>query len=105
MIIVTHPGSAHRDEFLACCLLLADDNIAPHIERIERRDCKAEDLEDRNTIVLDQGGMYSEPFHNYDHHQLGRDAAPVCSITMVLTMLGIDILSACGRTIFRIICQ
>jgi len=85
--IVTHPGQAHRDEFMACCLLLAS-GIA---KSIERRDPTEEDLNDPDVIVLDQGGRHEPDKLNFDHHQLERDAAPTCSITLVLPYLGIDV--------------
>jgi hypothetical protein len=85
--IVTHPGSAHRDEFMACCLAIA----AGKCGRIERRDSTDEDLNDPNVIVLDQGGRHEPALMNFDHHQLPRDAAPTCSITLILPYLGIDV--------------
>lgn len=85
--VVTHPGHSHRDEFISCCLLIA----AGKVDRVERRDCTAEDLNDINTIVLDQGGRYEPELANFDHHQFPRDASPMCSITLILHYpLGID---------------
>ena len=86
-IVVTHPGAAHRDEFLASCLLIAANKAA----RIERRDCTAVDLENPEVFVLDQGGRHEPDKLNFDHHQLERDAAPTCSITFILPYLGIDV--------------
>lgn len=86
-LIVTHPGRAHRDEFMACCLLIA----AGEADRIERRDCDDEDLNDPNVIVLDQGGRHEPELMNFDHHQLPRDAAPTCSITLILEHLLIEV--------------
>ncbi len=36
--ILTHPGGSHKDEFLACCLLLAENPVP-----IVRREPTAED--------------------------------------------------------------
>ena len=84
--IITHPGQAHRDEFMACSLLIA----AGKCDRIERRDATEEDLNDPEVIVLDQGGRHEPDTRmNFDHHQLPRDAAPTCSITLILPYLGI----------------
>jgi hypothetical protein len=80
MKIVTHKGQSHRDEFMACCLMLyyyADLSI-------ERRDCTPADLEDPGILVIDQGGEFEVARGNLDHHQLPRDAAPTCSITKVM---------------------
>jgi hypothetical protein len=86
MLIVTHKGAAHRDEFLASCLLVARYTYTT----IVRRDCTPTDLTDMQTIVLDQGGQFDLANSNLDHHQLSRDAVPTCSITQVLRYLGID---------------
>lgn len=85
--IVTHPGQAHRDEFVACCLLIA----AGKADCIERRDCTEADLENPEVIVLDQGGRHEPELCNFDHHQFDRDASPACSITLILPYLGIDV--------------
>ena len=37
--ILTHPGGAHKDEFLACCLLLAQNNVS-----VFRREPTEDDL-------------------------------------------------------------
>jgi len=85
-LIVTHPGSAHRDEFVSCCLLAAAGATG-----IERRDAGLTDLEDTNVCVLDQGGIHDPELSDLDHHQFERDAAPACSITLVLEYLGYDL--------------
>ena len=84
--ILTHPGKAHRDEFISCCLLIA----AGQADRVERRDATEKDLDDSEVIVLDQGGRHQPELMNFDHHQFERDAAPACSITLVLPLLGVD---------------
>ncbi len=84
--ILTHPGKAHRDEFMSCCLLIAGGMA----DRIERRDATLPEVFDPEVIVLDQGGRHGEEMMNFDHHQFERDAAPACSITLVLPLLGVD---------------
>ena len=86
MKIITHPGQAHRDEFMACCLLIA----AYKCDRIERRDATEEDLNDPKVLVLDQGGRHEPELLNFDHHQFDRDADPACSITLILPYLVIE---------------
>ncbi len=49
--IITHPGGAHKDDFLACCLL-AYQCRAP----ISRREPEPADLDDPHTAVIDVGG-------------------------------------------------
>ncbi|NNE01159.1 MAG: hypothetical protein HKN47_27915 [Pirellulaceae bacterium] len=78
-IIVTHPGSAHKDDFLACCLLA-------HLHRvpIQRRDPTAEDLADPDICVVDVGGSHDPALQNFDHHHFPRDHAPLCALSLVL---------------------
>lgn len=82
--ILTHPGSSHKDEFLACCLLLAE-NPAP----IVRREPTAEDLLDPSLAVVDVGHEHAPERGNFDHHQFPKDHPPTCSLSLVLQHLGI----------------
>jgi len=84
--VVTHRGQAHRDEFLALAIVLANDPTLT----VYRRDCTPEDLADRQTMVLDQGGECNPFLGNYDHHQLPREAPPTCSLTLVLQALDLE---------------
>ena len=81
--ILTHPGGAHKDDFLACCLMLAT-SPAP----IVRREPTAEELEDPLVCVIDIGGRHEPELMNFDHHQLPRDHEPTCSISLILKALG-----------------
>lgn len=81
-LIVTHPGSSHKDEFLACCVLLSV-NPAP----IERREPTEADLEDPTVAVVDVGGEHRPEIGNFDHHQFPRDHEPLCSLSLVLQYL------------------
>ncbi|MEM8867224.1 MAG: MYG1 family protein [Verrucomicrobiota bacterium] len=82
--IVTHPGGAHKDDFLACAILLTQ---APVI--IERRDPTEADLSHATTAVVDIGGQHDAALLNFDHHQFPRDLAPTCALSLVLQHLGI----------------
>lgn len=84
--IVTHPGAAHRDEFMACCILIARIPVSA----IFRRDATQEDLDCESTIVLDQGGQLDYGRWNLDHHQFPSDAPPACSITLAMSAAGVD---------------
>lgn len=81
--IITHPGGAHKDDFLACCLL-AHQHRAP----ISRREPEQADLDDPHTAVVDVGGVHDPDLQNFDHHQFPRDHPPVCALTLVLQSLG-----------------
>lgn len=85
--IITHPGPAHRDEFVACSLLLSE---FPSVS-IFRREPTAEDLADPRILVVDVGGQFDPVHGNLDHHQLERDHAPACSITQVLRYWAMDL--------------
>ncbi len=82
--ILTHPGGAHKDEFLACCVL-----ASVHSCEIVRREPTAEDLADAATIVVDVGGEHAPERSNFDHHQFPADHEPICALSLVLMDLGI----------------
>ncbi len=82
--IVTHPGGAHKDDFLACAVLLTQAPVA-----IERRDPTEADLKAPDVAVLDIGHQHDAALCNFDHHQLPRDHVPTCALSLVLQHLGI----------------
>ncbi|MEJ1972950.1 MAG: MYG1 family protein [Lacunisphaera sp.] len=82
--ILTHPGSAHKDEFLACCVLLATMPCP-----IVRREPADADLADPATAVIDVGHRHEPALNNFDHHQFPDDAAPTCALSLVLQHLGL----------------
>ena len=81
-LILTHPGGAHKDEFLACSVLLS-----LHPVPIVRREPTAEDLADSRTCVIDVGHAHDPALNNFDHHQLPKDHPPTCSLSLVLQHL------------------
>ncbi len=83
-LILTHPGGSHKDEFLACCLLLAK-----HAVPLVRREPTAEDLADLATAVVDVGDEHDPARGNFDHHQFPKDHPPTCSLSLVLQDLGL----------------
>ncbi|MFA6289882.1 MAG: MYG1 family protein [Opitutaceae bacterium] len=82
--ILTHPGGAHKDEFLACSVLLA-----VHPAPIGRREPTPADLADPAIAVIDVGHVHEPALNNFDHHQLPRDHVPTCSLSLVLQHLGL----------------
>ena len=82
--ILTHPGSSHKDEFLACCVLLAENPVP-----VVRREPGAEDLADAMTAVVDVGHEHDPAAGNFDHHQFPNDHPPTCSLSLVLGHLGL----------------
>lgn len=92
-LIVTHPGGAHKDDFLACCLLAHLHGVP-----IQRRELTDEDLADSSICVVDVGGSHDPELNNFDHHQFPRDAPPLCALSLVLQSMGLyeDALSFCA---------
>ncbi len=82
--IVVHPGGAHKDDFLACALLIAEHEVS-----IYRREPSPEDLADKLIAVVDVGLEWDEEKMNFDHHQFPRNAEPLCALSLVLKHLGI----------------
>lgn len=82
--ILTHPGGAHSDEFLACCLLLARAPAA-----IVRREPTEAELADPAMCVVDVGHRHEPERNNFDHHQLPKDHPPTCALSLVLRHLGL----------------
>ncbi|MDH4409511.1 MAG: MYG1 family protein [Verrucomicrobiales bacterium] len=82
--ILTHPGSAHKDDFLACCLF-----IARHGLPVWRRDPEPSDLDDPGILVVDVGGEHEPDRGNFDHHQFPAEHEPICSLSLVLQHLGL----------------
>jgi hypothetical protein len=82
--ILTHPGGAHKDEFLACSVL-----VARHGVPIVRREPEQADLDDRSLCVVDVGGEHAPERSNFDHHQFPRDHDPICALSLVLMDMGL----------------
>ena len=82
--IVVHPGGAHKDDFLACALLIAEHGVP-----VFRREPSEEDLADASIAVVDVGLEWDEARMNFDHHQFPRDAEPLCALSLVLKHLGL----------------
>jgi hypothetical protein len=82
--ILTHPGGAHKDEFLACSVLLSLYPVT-----VVRREPTPADLADPAVCVVDVGHEHSPDRNNFDHHQLPKDHPPTCSLSLVLQHLGL----------------
>jgi hypothetical protein len=83
-IILTHPGGAHADEFLACSILLTVEAVP-----IVRREPTPEELANPAIGVVDVGHRHEPAFNNFDHHQLPKDHPPTCALSLVLQHLGL----------------
>ena len=87
--IVTHGGQAHRDEFIAVCLLPAQEpRVLESVIPIFRRNPTDSELHDSTVFVVDVGGQYDSSKHNFDHHQFASDMPLACATTLVLEHYG-----------------
>lgn len=93
--IVTHNGAAHRDEFLACCVILHHEHAAHgRTPSVERRLVVPSDLEDSGTYVVDTGGRWDPGDLNFDHHQADPKMVDKCALDLVLEYV-------MGRDVYR----
>ena len=79
--IITHPGTAHKDDFMSVSILLATLGSA----EVFRREATSEDLADYHTYVVDVGMEHDPEKHNFDHHQ--KSTLP-CAFHLVMSSLG-----------------
>jgi hypothetical protein len=82
--IITHPGGAHKDDFLAVSVLIARTSAS-----VERRVPKPEEIEDPSVALVDIGGSHDPARSNFDHHHFPREHAPTCALSLVLEHLGL----------------
>lgn len=82
--IVTHPGGAHKDDFLAVSVLIAKTG-AP----VFRRTVLEGEVEDPSVALVDIGGSHDPSRSNFDHHHFPREHAPTCALSLVLDSLGL----------------
>lgn len=90
--IVTHPGGAHKDDLLACCVLIAKYGCP-----VVRREPTPAELADKAVAIVDIGGSHDPSLQNFDHHHFDREHPPTCSLSLVLAALGLyeDALKFC----------
>lgn len=82
--IITHPGGAHKDDFLACSLMASVHGVP-----IVRREPTEQELDDPQICVIDVGGRHEPEKNNFDHHQFPREHKPTCALSLILQHLGI----------------
>lgn len=90
-LIITHPGSAHLDDFFSCAAVqYIREYTGQDFLPIERREPTEEELRDPKVVVIDVGRSDASELLNFDHHQYAREAAPACSLTLLCEALGVD---------------
>lgn len=79
---MTHPGGAHKDDFLAVSVL-----ISLYSAPVERRVPTEEEKSDPKVALVDIGGSHDPAVSNFDHHHFPREHAPTCALSLVLQHL------------------
>ena len=82
--ILTHPGAAHKDDLLAVCVLIAKFEAT-----VVRRAPTGVEIDDPDIAIVDIGGVHDPARMCFDHHQLPRDHAPTCALSLVLDHFGL----------------
>ena len=77
-IIITHPGSAHLDDFLSTCMVIYR---AGDIEEIHRREPTQEEINNPTIWKLDVGDKHEPDINCYDHHQYAMND---CTLSLLL---------------------
>lgn len=85
-LIITHPASAHRDDFLAVglALTLVDRDIP-----VERREPVKKELDNPNILILDVGRRFEPKLNNFDHHQFPKGRV-ACALSIFAQSMGVD---------------
>ena len=83
-LIITHPGTAHFDDFFAISLVLAVNKDVNYT--IERRHPTEAELANPQIWVIDVGMRLEPEFKNFDHHQSADISA---SFMLVARYLGL----------------
>lgn len=76
--IITHPGSAHIDDFLSVCLVIARFK---NISVVFRKDPSEEELNNSEIWKLDIGNNLDSKLKMFDHHQYGVED---CTLSLLL---------------------
>ena len=82
-VIITHPGSAHLDDFLSCCLVI---NKSKDITKIKRKEPDPSEVKDPNIWKLDVGEIHDPAKKCFDHHQKGMGEE--CTLSLLLKHWG-----------------
>lgn len=95
--IFTHAGQAHMDEFMCIALL----SLLFPFTRWSVHRCTDIDWDTKEGVldgaripirvcdyVVDIGGLHRSECGWFDHHQLGRNAEPACSFSMMMSHFG-----------------
>jgi len=78
-LIITHPGSAHLDDFLSCCLVV---NKSGNIKKIKRKEPDKAEIKDPAIWKLDVGERHDPEIKCFDHHQDGMNEE--CTLSLLL---------------------
>jgi hypothetical protein len=82
-LIITHPGSAHLDDFLSCCLVV---NKIGNIKKIKRKEPTKAEIKDPAIWKLDVGERLDPEIKCFDHHQ--DSMSEECTLSLLLKYWG-----------------
>lgn len=84
VLIITHPGSAHLDDFLSCCLVIAKSG---NVQKIKRKEPNKGEIKDPVIWKLDVGEKHDPDTKCFDHHldEIDND----CTLSLLLKNWGL----------------
>lgn len=87
--IITHGGQAHRDEFIACCLIAALDRSTESIKRVPHSLFHF-GMQSEGDYVVDVGLEHNPHMRRFDHHQFGKDVPCEAAFALVAKYFGME---------------
>lgn len=87
MIIITHGGPAHQDEFLAICIVIALDTPTA----VYRRNPTEEECVSPDVMVIDVGRSHDPKRLMFDHHHLFKGGAGRSSLHLIADHYALDL--------------
>lgn len=85
--IITHGGQAHRDEFVACCLIAALDRGTDQIQRVPHSLFHF-GMQQVGDYVVDVGLEHIPSKRRFDHHQFGKHGPCEAAFVLVARFFG-----------------
>lgn len=85
--IITHGGQAHRDEFIACCLIAALDRGTDQIQRVPHSLFHF-GMQQVGDYVVDVGLEHIPSKRRFDHHQFGKNGPCEAAFVLVARFFG-----------------
>ena len=87
--IITHGGQAHRDEFIACCLIAALDRSTDSIKRVPHSLFHFT-MQGNGDYVVDVGLEHKPHMKRFDHHQFEKSRPCEAAFSLVAKYFGME---------------